>query len=371
MKKFFLIAALLMSSAALAAAPKVSKACSKANGEQACSESLIALAEQGKSGDTSAIELYGQTLGAIRKNKKFMKPVMVKVDTLVWETCKKKEKNDCLSACIARTDSSFTREDAPDSAACAANPQKLVAKKVSVPTPSPMKLLIDSLSVDVFWASPFHVASNWLSAVGDSVIPSIDSAVTFLMGNDPADFISARRKFHLCDAYGDSLNARLDSLNAPVRCPVIGSVVDPRDNKTYRVERFGEKIWMIDNISFDVPDSSACYDGDSLNCDLYGRLYTFGAAQQACPEGFHAATDEDFDALSAVDVADFSVTVQFGGYFNQNGICTLVGEGTYFWTTNEEDASRGFVRNLFSDATNLDKASVDKRFGLSVRCVQE
>lgn len=371
MKKFFLIAALLMSSAALAAAPKVSKACSKANGEQACSESLIALAEQGKSGDTSAIELYGQTLGAIRKNKKFMKPVMVKVDTLVWETCKKKEKNDCLSACIARTDSSFTREDAPDSAACAANPQKLVAKKVSVPTPSPMKLLIDSLSVDVFWASPFHVASNWLSAVGDSVIPSIDSAVTFLMGNDPADFISARRKFHLCDAYGDSLNARLDSLNAPVRCPVIGSVVDPRDNKTYRVERFGEKIWMIDNISFDVPDSSACYDGDSLNCDLYGRLYTFGAAQLACPEGFHAATDEDFDTLSAVDVADFAVTVQFGGYFNQNGICTLVGEGTYFWTTNEEDASRGFVRNLFSDATNLDKASVDKRFGLSVRCVQE
>ncbi len=371
MKKFFLIATLLMASASFAAAPKVSKACSKANGEQACSESLIALAELGKSGDTAAIDLYGQTLSAIRKNKKFMKPVMIKVDTLVWESCKKKEKQLCLDACVARTDSSFAREDAPDSASCAANPQKLVAKKVNVPTPSPLKLLMDSLSVDAFWASPFNVASNWSKVVGDSVIPSIDSAVTFLTGNDPADFIYARRKFHLCDVYGDSLNARLDSLEAPSRCPVIGSITDPRDNKTYRVERFGEKIWMIDNIAFEIPDSSACYDGDTLNCETYGRLYTFGAAAFVCPEGFHAATDEEFEALSAVDVADFSVTVQFGGYFNQNGICALAGEGTYFWTTTEEDGFRGFVRNLFSDATNLDKASVDKRFGLSVRCVQE
>ena len=371
MKKIFLMSVLFMASFAMAAAPKVSKACSKAKGEQSCSESLIALAEQGKAGDTAAIELYGKTLEVIRKNKKFMKPVMVQVDTLIWEKCKKKEKQACLDACIARTDSSFTREDAPDSATCAATPQKLVAKKVSVPTPSPMALLIDSLSIDAFWEAPFYVANNWLAAVGDSVIPSIDSAVTFLTGNDPADFIYARRKFHLCDAYGDSLNVRLDSLEAPVRCPVIGSVVDPRDNKMYRVERFGEKIWMIDNISFEIPDSSAWYDGDSLNCEKYGRLYTFGSAQLACPEGFHVATDEEFDALSAVDVADFSVTVQFGGYFNQNGICTLADEGTYFWTSTEEDASRGFVRNLFSDAINLDKASVDKRFGLSVRCVQE
>ncbi len=128
---------------------------------------------------------------------------------------------------------------------------------------------------------------------------------------------------------------------------------------------------MIDNLAFDIPDSSACYEGDSLNCEKYGRLYPFEQAKQACPEGFRTATDEDFESLSAADVADFSVTVVFGGYFNQNGICALAGEGTYFWTASEEDASRGFVRNLFADANALEKASVDKKFGLSVRCVQE
>ena len=370
MKKIILIL-LFIAAFVQAAAPKISKACSKSKGEKACSESLIQLAEQGKAGDTAAIDLFGKTLTAVRKNKAFMKPVMIKVDTFLWENCKKKERDACLEACTVRTDSSFTREDAPDSATCAANPQKLVAKKVSLPTPSPMKIFIDSLSTDVFWNSSFELAKNWRIAIADSIIPSLDSAQAFLLSADPADFISARRKFHFCAAYGDSLNARLDSLQAPVRCPVIGSVVDSRDNQSYRIERFGEKIWMIDNLNFDIPDSSACYDGDSLNCEKYGKLYTFAAAQNACPEGFHLATDEDFDALTPIDVAEFAVTIVFGGYFNQNGICALSGEGTYLWTATEEDASRGFVRNLFSDATALDKASVDKRYGLSVRCVQE
>lgn len=371
MKKFFLIASLLCASSLFAVAPKVSKACSKANGEKACSESLMELAERGKSGDTLAIELYGKTLAAVRKNKKFMKPVMVKVDTLLWEPCKKKDVAACLEACSARTDSSFLREDAPDSSACATSPQKLVSKKVNVPTPSRMQVLLDSLNRDVFWNSPFELAKRWNSAFDDSTFMPLDSVTAEILSADPADFALARKRFYYCNAFGDSLNSRLDSLNAPARCPVIGSVTDLRDGRIYRVERFGEKIWMIDNLAFDIPDSSACYDGDSLNCEKYGRLYPFEQAKLACPEGFRAATDEDFESLSAADVADFSVSVVFGGYFNQNGICALAGEGTYFWTASEEDASRGFVRNLFADANALEKASVDKKFGLSVRCVQE
>lgn len=370
MKKSMLLI-LCAAAFALAAPPKVSKACSKANGEKACSEALTELAVRGKTGDTLSIELYGKTLEAIKKNKKFMKPVMVKVDTLLWEPCKKKEVAACLDACTARTDSAFLRPDAPDSSACAEKPQKLVAKKVSVPTPSSMQALMDSLSRNAFWNSPFELAKRWMLAVNDTNLVRLDSAAAELLNADPADFALAKKKFYYCNAFGDTLNAMLDSLNAPVRCPVIGSVSDPRDGRLYRVERFGERIWMIDNLAFDIPDSSACYDGDSLNCEKYGRLYPFEQAKQACPEGFRTATDEDFESLSARDVADFSVTVAFGGYFNQNGICALAGEGTYFWTASEEDASRGFVWNLFADANALEKASVDKKFGLSVRCVQE
>ncbi len=260
---------------ALAASPKVSKACSKAKGEKACSESLVELAERGKSGDTLSIELYGKTIEAIKKNKKFMKPVMVKVDTLLWEPCKKKEAATCLEACTARTDSSFLRADAPDSIACAEKPQRLVAKKVSVPMPSPMQVLMDSLNRDAFWSSPFELAKRWMLAADDTNLVRLDSAAAELVTADPSDFAIARKKFHYCNALGDTLNALLDSLNAPVRCPVIGSVTDPRDGRVYRVERFGEKIWMIDNLAFDIPDSSACYDGDSLNCEKYGRLYPF------------------------------------------------------------------------------------------------
>jgi len=156
-----------------------------------------------------------------------------------------------------------------------------------------------------------------------------------------------------------------------------GCIKDSRDGRYYKTLVLDDQMWIAENLRY-VPENkkiqSWCYSEKDGECDEFGRYYhgnAVAANPGICPEGFHAATDEEFEALSAVDVADFSVTVKFGGYFNQNGICTLAGEGTYFWTTTEEDASRGFVRNLFSDAIAIDKASVDKRFGLSVRCVQE
>ena len=45
--------------------------------------------------------------------------------------------------------------------------------------------------------------------------------------------------------------------------------------------------------------SSNCYDREEENCKVYGRLYTQGAAQEACPEGSHLSTDEDWKALEA------------------------------------------------------------------------
>lgn len=361
-------------------APHISKDCSKSKGIKACSEALSSLANAGLARDTLSISVFGKTAALALKNKTFSKPIAVKVDTLLWEACPKKERAECAEKCAARTDSSFSRIDAPDSAACAVKPMKLVAKKVLVHKPSPMTLFIDSLALNGFLNSSFELSPAWYSAlhainavipVTDSLYPTIALAEKTLIGMDANDFVSAKKKFQYCSIFGDTLNLFLDSLNASFRCPVIGSVVDPRDGKSYRVERFGEKIWMIDNLDFNVPENSACYDADSANCEKYGRLYSFEAAKTACPEGFHAATDADFEELFASFAADFSVSTKFGGYFNQNGISTTVGEGAYFWSTNEDDATRGFARSFFAGESEFSKISVDKKFGLSVRCVQE
>lgn len=380
MKYSIAILILFSAVALMAAQPKVSKTCSKPKKVEACLEELTSLASAGKLGDSASIALFQKTVELAQKNRTFSKPVTEKVDSLVWEPCKKKEREACLAACAERADSSFSRLDAPDSLTCAQTPQKLVSKKVKVSHINPVMLRLDSLALDAFWNVSFEFAPLWYQtliqmdarvAMPDSSVPNLEQALAEIQKSNPAEIAFQKRFFTFCAIFQGTLDSLLDSANVSFRCPEVGTVVDARDGKRYRTERFGEQVWTIDNANFEIPDSSACYDGDSLNCQKFGRLYTFNAANQACPEGFRMTTDADFELLSPESQAAFAVTVRFGGYFNQSGICTLAGEGTYFWTATEEDASRGFVRNLFSDAQAIEKASVDKKFGLSVRCVQE
>lgn len=380
MKKFTAGLILFCAAVALAAPVKTSKVCSKAKKAEACLEELSALAAAGKLGDTNAVSQFQKLSAAAQNNRAFSKPVIESVDSLVWEPCKKREREACLLACEERSDSSFARVDAPDSIACAQKPQKLVRKKVKAPRKNPVMLSLDSIAVDAFWTAPFGVSPRWFEiltemngriALPDSVLPDLGAALAEALRSTPSEIPFQKRFFTFCSVFGAALDSALDSAGVPFRCPEFGVVTDARDGKAYRTERFGDAVWTIDNANFDIPDSSACFDGDSLNCEKFGRLYTFAAAMDACPEGFRPATDDDFSALSPESQAAFAVTVQFGGYFNQSGICTLLGEGTYFWTSTEEDSSRGFVRNLFSDAAALERASVAKNFGLSVRCVQK
>lgn len=84
---------------------------------------------------------------------------------------------------------------------------------------------------------------------------------------------------------------------------------DPRDGKVYQTVKIAGVEWFRDNLNFDdteefgnvallqdvfsvempsieVPDSSTC-----------GRLYSFSAAQEACPEGWEIPKRDDFIEL--------------------------------------------------------------------------
>lgn len=61
----------------------------------------------------------------------------------------------------------------------------------------------------------------------------------------------------------------------------------------YESVRIGNQVWMARNLNRDI-GGSFCYDNDSLNCEKYGRLYTWKAAQNACPEQWRLPTHADF-----------------------------------------------------------------------------
>jgi uncharacterized protein (TIGR02145 family) len=75
-----------------------------------------------------------------------------------------------------------------------------------------------------------------------------------------------------------------------------GEMIDTRDGKVYKTIQNGSQTWMDENLNYETINSY-CYDDDLANCEKFGRLYTWEAALNACPEGWHLPTKEEFETL--------------------------------------------------------------------------
>lgn len=87
-----------------------------------------------------------------------------------------------------------------------------------------------------------------------------------------------------------------------------GTFTDLRDGQTYKTISFKNTstgsiyTWMAQNLNYKVQDSYA-YDDNENNRKELGLLYTWEAANKACPCGWHLATDSEWSLLAS----------QFGG----------------------------------------------------------
>jgi len=77
-------------------------------------------------------------------------------------------------------------------------------------------------------------------------------------------------------------------------------VTDPRDGKRYEIVRMkDEKLWFAQNLNFrDNGAIGFCYDGDEENCELYGALYLYKNAVNACPPGWHLPSNNEWWAMT-------------------------------------------------------------------------
>lgn len=195
---------------------------------------------------------------------------------------------------------------------------------------------------------------------------------------------------------------------------------DPRNGENYNTILVNgpsvTQCWMAKNINIGtmINGNSAqtnngviekfCYDNNESNCETFGGLYqwdelmqysTDEEAQGICPDGWHVASDMEWQYLEEAIGMPFTEIVEFGlrgtneaihlkpggstgfdalfnGYRNNGGGFLNLNTYATFATSTESNLNLAYVRYLFLDNDQIfrDKNN-EKTFGLGVRCIQD
>ncbi|MEN8119659.1 MAG: FISUMP domain-containing protein [Bacteroidota bacterium] len=164
-------------------------------------------------------------------------------------------------------------------------------------------------------------------------------------------------------------------------------MVDQRDGKLYSTVKVKDQVWMADNLNYDGGEGSYCYDDSLLNCNIYGKLYTWEAAKKLCPEGWHlpkknewykllknlggheGINDFAFSQMVIGGGADFNAV--FGGFRYSFGVYDYIGFHAGFWSATKFNNEIAEYLGLSKYGQNATFQNGHKQLGLSVRCIRD
>jgi len=173
-----------------------------------------------------------------------------------------------------------------------------------------------------------------------------------------------------------------------------GSFTDTRDDKVYLTVKIDDQVWMSENLAFKTESGCFVYDNIKDYAETHGYLYTWEAATEACPDGWHLPNVQDFwylsnylggDEVSGGKLKATGTTSWKGpntGSTNSSGFTALssgrsgdkaneyIGDMTFFWTSIDDDDVTSWCGALYSTKAELSLFPTEKSDGYSVRCLK-
>jgi uncharacterized protein (TIGR02145 family) len=182
-----------------------------------------------------------------------------------------------------------------------------------------------------------------------------------------------------------------------------GTLIDPRDGKTYKKVKIGSQVWMAENLAFHYGSGCWVYGNGLINETNYGYLYNWETAQNVCPAGWHLPSDEEWKQLemylgmssSDVNSTGYHSTIGNalkstygwssggngtnssgfnalpGGYRLRDGSFYGFGTNAFFWSSSANGPDKAWDRNLHYAGGKFDRYNWYRSGGHSVRCLHD
>lgn len=178
-------------------------------------------------------------------------------------------------------------------------------------------------------------------------------------------------------------------------CPGMPTITDPRDRQVYPTVQIGTQCWLQKNMNYQA-GNSWCYNDNSSNCDVFGRLYDWETALRICPSGWHLPSYEEWLRLTRFlggkDIAGSKMkevgTIHWKspntGATNSSGFTALPGGDRYyadrffynisgrasFWSSSQHESGAWILILGYRGEGVSQKYGDGKMRGFSARCIK-
>ena len=157
----------------------------------------------------------------------------------------------------------------------------------------------------------------------------------------------------------------------------------------YKIVQIGDQVWFAENLNYET-DGSWCYGENSVNCEIYGRLYHWDAAIIACPNGWKLPSEQDWGKLIGYlggDQVAHIKMAKIGAWSsavftptNESGFSAIptpmgsvfeTGVASWWEATQANREDEAWYRNIDGEYSYLDYDSRSKSNAISCRCVKD